>query len=119
MSINDFYTTPSESFTNTSLTPPPTNEKKSLSVVRIIQAIKNLNAGRGQENYLSEYILEPEDYGILLRSLQNDNDKSLWGFVEDKLRYEEYISLPHWNYTNLNFDSLDIITSPQLASSYL
>ncbi|KAF8864914.1 hypothetical protein BDZ45DRAFT_497209 [Acephala macrosclerotiorum] len=92
MSIQRLHTTPPESFTSPPLTPPPTDEKCRLSALPILEEIKNRKAGNTSIRCWSEYTLEPEGYNDLLQRLQGDGDKSLWGFVRYKLRYDYFPS---------------------------
>ena len=81
------HTTPPESFTNP-LTPPPTDEKGLSLVSRIIEKIKNRREGR---DFTSTpwvvYSLDLKGYQELQHKLERD--KSLCGFAQHKLWYEE------------------------------
>ncbi|KAF7858464.1 hypothetical protein EAF04_009064 [Stromatinia cepivora] len=86
------YATPPGSFTSPPLTPPPTTEKTSSLVSRIIEEIRNRQEGR---NVTSEpwidYSLDPKGYKELQQELQRD--ESLWGFTQHKLRYDYFPSI--------------------------
>ena len=90
MSNQNQLKTPPESFTSPPLTPPPTDEKSKSVVSAILRVIKNYKAGKASTGSSAEFRLEPEGYKNLLQKLQSDSDESLWGFVEDKLRYEAH-----------------------------
>ena len=82
------HATPPESFTNPPLTPPPTDEKTTSLVSRIIEEIKNRQEGRNVTNIpWAAYLLDSKGYQELQHALQRD--ESLCGFAKDKLRYKE------------------------------
>lgn len=83
------HTTPPESLISLPLTPPPTDEKTS-SVSRIVEEIRNRREGRSLTSLpWVGYTLSLEGYQNLLQQLKSD--ESLWGFVQDKLRYRRHL----------------------------
>jgi hypothetical protein len=93
MSIQQpLHATPPESFSSVPLTPPPTDEKTTRLVLRIIEEIK-----RRKDGYSSPirpwtgYTLHATEYKDLQQLFRSD--ESLWGFVRHKLRYKVAHSL--------------------------
>ncbi|PBP24950.1 hypothetical protein BUE80_DR004109 [Diplocarpon rosae] len=82
------HATPPESLTNPPLTPPT-----GLSLVsHIIEVIKNRREGRDLTNTpWLVYSLDLKGYQQLQYELERD--ESLWGFVQDKLRYDYFPSV--------------------------
>ncbi|CAD6440521.1 768bddba-f0ab-45bd-bee9-c71a10b72206 [Sclerotinia trifoliorum] len=82
--------TPPQSFIcKALLTPPPTNEKATKTTSQVLLEIKRRKIGRSIcNNAWEEYELNVEEYIELLRSIRRN--KSLQGFVEDKLRYDYF-----------------------------
>ncbi|SLM35946.1 hypothetical protein LPUS_05356 [Lasallia pustulata] len=80
-----------ESFISLPLTPPPTGEKTTSSVSRIIEEIRNRQKGRSLMSIpWARYTLDLKGYQDLLQQLQSE--ESLWGFAQDKLRYDYFSS---------------------------
>ncbi|OBT50221.1 hypothetical protein VE04_09152 [Pseudogymnoascus sp. 24MN13] len=78
--------TPPGSFT-TPLTPPPTDQKPTTSVVNVLQYLRGLKDGRNvSKSSWLKWKLQPSEYDELLCLLKND--ESLWVFVETKVRYD-------------------------------
>ncbi|KFY32935.1 hypothetical protein V495_08593 [Pseudogymnoascus sp. VKM F-4514 (FW-929)] len=78
--------TPPGSFT-APLTPPPTDQKPTTSVVNVLQYMRGRKNGRNvSKSSWLEWKLQPSEYDELLCLLKND--KSLWVFVETKVRYD-------------------------------
>ncbi|MCJ1395237.1 hypothetical protein MMC18_008120 [Xylographa bjoerkii] len=85
------HATPPESFTNSPLTPPPTDEKPTSLVSRIIEEIKNRREGRNVTDIpWAVYLLDLKGYQELQHELQRD--ESLCGFAKHKLRYDYFPS---------------------------
>jgi hypothetical protein len=85
--LPSLHVTPPERFTSSPpLTLPPTSEKASRIVNRIVTEIKAREAGHSS---LTEpwvvYPLSKDQYGELLREIQKD--ETLLGYVKQKLRY--------------------------------
>jgi len=82
------------SFANTPLTPPGTDEKASPSSTfpgakQIVALFKEIKSGHvGESQPWKKFQLEPKEYGEIERLLLADTDASLWGFVDDKIRYD-------------------------------
>ncbi|KAG9232706.1 hypothetical protein BJ875DRAFT_505834 [Amylocarpus encephaloides] len=83
--------TPPDSFTSPPLTPPPTDEKTTSLVSRIIKEIKNRQEGRNLTSTpWAVYLLDLKGYQELQQELQRDD--SLCGFAQHKLRYDYFPS---------------------------
>ena len=94
------HATPPESFSGAPMTPPPTDEKSTRPVSRIIREIRNQQEGRNLTSIpWASYKLDVKGYEDLLHRLQ---DESLRGFAQHKLRYREpnrilcYLTLRVW-----------------------
>lgn len=105
--------TPPDSFTNQPLTPSPA-DARSDSVSRIIKEVRNRQQGRSWTDITwANYTLDPEGYEDLLHRFQSDED--LWGYVDDKLQYEQLQLIPLLLYVWLIYTVA--ITSPPLIDS--
>ncbi|KAA6408873.1 MAG: hypothetical protein FRX48_07217 [Lasallia pustulata] len=88
------YATPPESFTSPPFTPPPTDEKPTSLVSRIVEEIKNRQEGRNLTSTpWAVYFLDLKGYQKLQHELQRD--ESLCGFAQHKLRYDYFPSTSH------------------------
>ncbi|KAJ5801685.1 uncharacterized protein N7518_003753 [Penicillium psychrosexuale] len=86
--------TPSGSFLNPPLTPPPTEEKRlSRSTQAVLDCLELHRAGQRPPESWWQRRLTADDYSEVLRMLEGD--QSLYGYVEDKVRldYDPYQSL--------------------------
>lgn len=73
------------SFLNPPLTPPPTEKKElSRSAQAVLDCLELHRAGQRPPQSWWQHRLVPDDYREVLRVL--DGDKSLQGYVEDKVR---------------------------------
>ena len=64
------YATPPESFTSAPLTPPPTHEKTTSVISRIIEEIKKRQEGRNVRNvFWAVYLLDQKGYQELQHEL--------------------------------------------------
>ncbi|TKA61444.1 hypothetical protein B0A49_11799 [Cryomyces minteri] len=80
--------TPPDSFITAPLTPPLTGKKPSEAVVKIHKLLRyRQSGGRVSETPWRTFKLQPDEYDELLCLFKND--ESLWGFVENKVRYEQ------------------------------
>ncbi|KAF7880234.1 hypothetical protein EAF00_012046 [Botryotinia globosa] len=86
--------TPPQSFTYKTalLTPPPTDKKTTKATSKVVQEIQRRKIGRNLSNTSpwKVYKLNEEEYAEVLRLVESD--KSLQGFVKDKLRYDYFPS---------------------------
>jgi hypothetical protein len=77
--------TPPSSVVHAPLTPPLTDKKPATKVQRILALFNDIKAGRSTHSYpWEEFQLEPGEYDQLEREIRRD--KSLLGYIEDKLR---------------------------------
>jgi hypothetical protein len=78
--------TPSTSFTGAPPTPQSVDDKRFPEASRIIQLFKDIQAGQyAQQLPWTHYKLVPGEYEEIERRIKCD--ETLWGYVNDKLRY--------------------------------
>lgn len=81
------HITPPLSFVGAPLTPPPTDEKAFAQAPRVIALFKDIQAGRYIKHHpWTEFQLTQGEYNKIERQLSRD--KSLFGYVQDKIRYD-------------------------------
>lgn len=74
------------SFVAASLTPPPTEDQVFTQAPRVITLLKDIQAGRhAKEQSWTEFQLAVGEYDEI--ELQLKQDKWLFGFVKDKIRF--------------------------------
>ncbi|EKD12521.1 uncharacterized protein L3040_009427 [Drepanopeziza brunnea f. sp. 'multigermtubi'] len=82
---------PPETQSSPPLTPPTKDERDSSLVSRVIEHIKNRREGRDlTTSPWVAYSLSLQEYQEL--QLELERDESLWGFVQEKLRYDYFSS---------------------------
>jgi hypothetical protein len=81
------HVTPPESVCSSPITPPPTDEKKTLVIPRIVEEIKSRKDGQNRniEPWIG-FTLDAKEHDELRKLLRSEI--TLHGFVRDKLRYE-------------------------------
>ncbi|KAH0548093.1 hypothetical protein GP486_008173 [Trichoglossum hirsutum] len=67
--------------------PPPSSEKRSAAVARVISLFRRHREGKltGEEEWV-QVPIQPSEYSELLQQL--DQDEDLCGYIEDELRYD-------------------------------
>jgi len=81
------HITPPSSFVGAPLTPPPTNEKAFTQAPRVIALFKDIQAGKHIKHHpWTEFQLAQGEYDEIEHQL--DRDKLLFGYVQDKIRYD-------------------------------
>lgn len=82
---NDQQITPPQSFANSPLTPPSTDEKTSKQISQVIKLFKAREAGQNiEEHPWTEFQLTQGDYQEI--ECQIGQDKELLGYVRNKIR---------------------------------
>ena len=111
------------SFTTRPLTPPPTDEKHPSTVLRIVEDIRSrkaeTDAGVGASRIpvpWAVYSLDTEGFRNLLQRIRRD--KTLAGFAEHKLRYENAYLDKDSEKADLAVDADSITSHPPTASSF-
>jgi hypothetical protein len=84
--IEDQNITPPSSFLSAPPTPPPTDEKAFPQTTRVLSLFKDIEVGKQiKVQPWIEFQLAPGEYDEIERRLKRD--ESLFGYVEDKIRY--------------------------------
>ncbi|KAB8240717.1 hypothetical protein BDV35DRAFT_108602 [Aspergillus flavus] len=78
--------TPPGSDPVTPLTPPPTEEKASPIVTKVLRLLRQHRQGYRPQSYWVEYTLKPNEYVDFTKLL--GSDERLSGYVKDKVRYD-------------------------------